>query len=357
MKDTPPISPNKYQTIPYYARRLAAQKKLLGFNAKTLPEWKRWRSKLTAKLKKLTGYNNLQPAPLKPKITESVDCGSYIRQKVEIQCEPGLYMPFFVLISKNGKGPFSPVIAVHGHSSAGKMAVAGIPFNKEHAKSIKEHNYAYGVEFVKKGCIVFCPDARGFGERREKGPVPMMGQSCGILNPAGYPLGLTLAGMWAWDLHRLIDYIGTRADSKPGKLACVGLSGGGLQVLYAAALDERITCAVISGYFYGIKQSLMDIVCCQCNYVPGLWNYADMGDLGALLAPRPLCIESGTKDELNGAGGIKNVNSQVAITRRAYRLLGAQKNLVHDIFEGDHRWNGEKSVTMVIKHFQDGNKK
>ncbi len=352
MKDVPPVSPNRFQTIPYFARRLAEHKRRLAFSARSRADWQRWRRALRGKLKELTGYNDLIRAPLKPRITETVDCGDYERQRVEIQTEPGLYMPLFVLVPHRNKPPYPPVIAAHGHASAGKLAVAGVPFSDEHQKLIQSYNYAYGVDFVRRGCIVFCPDARGFGERREKGPVTLLGQSCAILNLAGFPLGLTLAGMWAWDLHRLVDYIKTRKDCRSDALACVGLSGGGLQTLYAAALDDRITCAAISGYFYGIKQSLLDIVCCDCNYVPDLWKYADMGDLGALLAPRPLCIETGTQDELNGAGGLGNVRSQVAITRKAYLLAGAPGNLVHHIFEGGHKWNGLKSVPLVMKHFE-----
>ena len=352
IKDEPPVSPNKFQTIPYLARRFAQEKKQLAFTATSLAEWKIWHARLRAKLKQLTGYNDLLPAPLKARVTETVDCGDYLRQRVEIQTEPGLFMPLFVLVPHRRKPPYPPVIAAHGHCSAGKLAVVGLPFNEEHHRLIKVHNYAYGVEFVRQGCIVFCPDARGFGERREKGPVNLLGQSCGILNPASYPLGLSLAGMWAWDLHRLIDYIQTRKDSCVGKLACVGLSGGGLQTLYATALDDRISCAVVSGYFYGVKQSLMDIVCCECNYVPDLWRYADMGDLGALIAPRPFCIETGDQDGLNGASGLKNVRRQMAIVRRAYALLNVSENLKHDIFKGKHQWNGVKSIPLVMKHFK-----
>ena len=61
-------------------------------------------------------------------------------------------------------------------------------------------------------------------------------------------------------------------------LGCVGFSGGGLQTLYLAALDERVRYAVISGYLYGFKDSLLELNGnCSCNYVPGLWNALDMG--------------------------------------------------------------------------------
>ena len=260
-------------------------------------------------------------------------------------------MPLYALIPKAGKAPFPAVLTPHGHGGGGKIAVAGVRVNEEVAKSIEAHNYAYGVAFARAGCIAFCPDARGFGERQEecvKGNI--LNSSCAHINSMAFPIGQAIAGMWAWDLHRLIDYVETRDDCIPGRVGCAGLSGGGLQTLYATALDDRIVCATVSGYFYGAKESLLDMTCCNCNYIPHLFEYADMGDIGALIAPRPLCIETGTQDGLNGASGLRNVKSQVRITRAAYRLLGAERSLVHDIFEGTHRWNGKVSVLFMMEH-------
>ncbi len=160
--------------------------------------------------------------------------------------------------------------------------------------------------------------------------------------------------MWAWDLHRLIDYARSRRDCRADRIGCAGLSGGGLQTLWAAALDPRIRCAVISGYLYGYKQSLLDLhQNCSCNYVPHLYEYVDMGDIAALIAPRPLLVETGTKDPLNGAGGLKNVLSQMRPIRRAYRLLGAANLVRHDIFEGEHRWHGVEAIPWLQKHLAE----
>ena len=80
-------------------------------------------------------------------------------------------------------------------------------------------------------------------------------------------------------------------------------------------LPLMIKAAVVSGYFYGYRESLLvKHQNCSCNYVPHLYETADMGDLGALIAPRPLLVETGARDPLNGQSGMKNVNSQMAIT-------------------------------------------
>jgi hypothetical protein len=89
-----------------------------------------------------------------------------------------------------------------------------------------------------------------------------------------------------------------------------------------------------------MRDSLLGICCCDCNYVPHLMEYVDMGDLGCLIAPRPFLVESGKRDELNGVRGVINAVEQVDIARRAYELLGAPERIYHAIFEGEHRWNG-----------------
>jgi hypothetical protein len=286
-------------------------------------------------------------------LTEQVMLDGYARERVEIQTEPGIVMPLYVLIPADLRPGErrACIIAPHGHGSGGKYAVAGRRDIPAIAATIEQHNYDYGVQFVRQGFVVFCPDARGFGERREigrQGDADMMTSSCDLLNHMAIPMGQTVTGMWTWDLMRLIDYIGTRADCDVSRLGCAGLSGGGLQTMWLAALDERVRAAVISGYCYGYKESLLVMNGnCSCNYVPGLWQLADMGDIDALIAPRPLLIETGSRDPLNGKSGLGNVMPQVETTRRAYRLLAAQDVLVHDVFDGEHRWNGVRSIAFM----------
>lgn len=341
--------PGSYSTHPYLRRRWDAVERKLAFCATNNRAWKAWRAETTRTLRRLTGYNTMKKAPLNPRITEQHDCGNYIRQHVEIQTEPGVIMPLYVLIPKGSHGPYPAIIAPHGHEGGGKVAVAGCRINPNVAQAIDAYNYDYGVKFVQAGFITFCPDARGFGQRQEpasRGNILV--PSCRWLNNMAYPLGQTVTGMWVWDIHRLIDYVQKRDDCLAETIGCAGLSGGGLQTLWSSALDERIKCVIISGYMYGYKESLLDLhTNCSCNYVPHLYEHLDMGDIGALIAPRPLLVETGNRDPLNGASGLKNVRSQMRIIRSAYRLLGVQRLLKHDVFEGEHRWNGVHTVNWM----------
>lgn len=340
-----------YQTAAYLQSRLQATARKLRFQAQTLEEWRFWQQTLRSKIRELQGVDRLLATPMNPRITETVQCDGYQRQRVEIDTEPGVTMPFYVLIPDNLQGAVPAVLAPHGHASGGKLAVAGIRDDPQVVATIDQHNYDYGVQAVRRGYVVFCPDARGFGERREwlnEKPEQLLESSCRQLAHMGLPLGLTVAGMWTWDLMVLLDYVQTRPETAGQKIGCIGLSGGGLQTMYLAALDERVDCAVISGYFYGVADSLLHFSGhCDCNYVPHLWEAADMGDVAALIAPRPLLIESARQDPLNGLRGVDNVLEQYVITEQAYKLLDAPERLTIDLFDGGHVWHGTLALDWL----------
>jgi dienelactone hydrolase len=343
-----------FQTEQTFRNRYRVAGRAQRFQATSIDDWRIWQQELRARIQELLGLRRMLAAPLNARITESVACDGYVRQRVEIDTEPGVVMPLYALIpdSLSASSRTAPaVIATHGHSSGGKLAVAGVEATPAVAGTIREHNYDYGVETVRRGYVVFCPDARGFGERRESltaAPDALLDSSCRQLTHMGMPLGLSVAGMWTWDLMALLDYIATRPETQGEKVGCIGLSGGGAQTLWLAALDERITCAIISGYMYGVEDSLLYLAAnCDCNYIPHMWEAADMGDVAALIAPRPLLIEAARQDPLNGPRGIENVVEQCEIIRRAYALLGAEERFATDFFDGGHVWHGQDAYPWL----------
>ncbi|MCL2815368.1 MAG: alpha/beta hydrolase family protein [Oscillospiraceae bacterium] len=335
----------------------------LALKTGSVHEYQQWKEDSRAKIRELLGLCVMQPAPLNPQTIETVRKDGYTRVKMTIDTEPDVTMPFYVLIpdglKTDEKRP--AILAPHGHGSFGKDAVANNPAFPELEGNIKALDYGYGEAAAKAGFVTFCPDARGFGERREKynqadTPDQKLASSCAYLNTMAMGVGTNVAGMWTWDLMRLIDYAQSRSDVQKDKIGCIGLSGGGLQTLWLTALDERVKCAVISGYFYGFGESIQDMMNCACNYIPHMWEYCDVGDVGALIAPRPLLIETGTLDVLNGESNLGNVIPYVEQVRGAYDLLGAPENIYHDIFEGPHKWNGVYSIPWIVGHLLEEKK-
>lgn len=306
---------------------------------------------------KLLGLEHMESCALNPVMEERVILeNGIIREKVVIQTEPDVWMPVYILIPGDGKEkPLHCFLALPGHGSGGKYSVAGCRNIPGIAQAIETYNYDYGMQLARLGYVAVCPDCRGMGERLEGcmktgEEEDILKNSCYALAHMAEPLGETVAGMLTWDLMRLIDYLEFRGEWRLDTLGCLGFSGGGMQTLWLAALDERIKRAVISGYMYGYQDALLKLNNnCSCNYVPGLWEHLDMGDIGSLIAPRPVLIQSCREDRLNGERGIVNAAEQVEIMVRAYRLLGAEERILHDICEGGHQFHGDNLWDKLVQ--------
>ncbi len=319
------------------------------FTGSTETEFEVWKERSRNTLRELLGLDHMETCPLQPEQLEEVTAEPGIRRrKVLLQVEPDVFMPVYILIpEKKAQSGRTCFLALPGHQGAGKYSVAGrsdIPAVKD---AIDRFHYDYGLQLARLGYTVFCPDCRGFGERRDEAlqedtEDAFLRGTCFHLAHMAEPLGETVAGMCVWDVMRLLDYIEEQGEWDMETLGCVGFSGGGMQTMWAAALDGRIRQAVISGYLYGYKDSLLYLnENCSCNYVPHLWEHFDMGDITSLIAPRPLLVQSCRDDHLNGPRGMQNVMEQMETVQSAYRLYGKENRLRHDIRDGEHCFHPE----------------
>lgn len=348
--------PKFYSSLPTMLKKYDKHARKDAFAGSTLEEFEEWKVKSCETIRKLLGMEYMETCSLEPKLEECITLeNGIVREKVIIQVEPDTWMPMYILIPpKKSDKKQECVLALPGHQGAGKYSVAGcydIPAVKD---KIEFYNYDYGMQLAKRGYVALCPDCRGFGERRdEKVQTPgdeqaFLTSSCFHLAHMAEPLGMTVIGMCTWDAMRLIDYAYERGEWDVENLGAVGFSGGGMQLLWLAALDERVKRCVISGYLYGYKDALMILNGnCSCNYVPNLWKHFDMGDIASLIAPRKLAVQSCKDDLLNGPRGLENVYEQLEVVKAAYALYPEAVAPIHDIREGRHRWHGEVLDVML----------
>lgn len=331
-----------------------------GFSADSQSSAIRWQKRARKIFGRILAQDRFEKVPLKAKKLSTVKVGDLFREEWLVLTEKEVWMPVSILFPGQVKGKIPTVLCFHGHGMAGRYAPSGrhdIPAMKE---VFDRYHADYGYQLAKMGFIAVCPDARGFGQRREgiaqddqHHPGRFYESTCRPIQLASVPLGIHLQGMMAWDAVRLVDWLCENKRVDADRLGAVGLSGGGMQTLNLGALDERIKACVVSGYFYGVRESLQEMnQNCMCNMVPHLWENFDMGDLGALCAPRGLFIETGSADPLNGKSGVKNVTKQFRIAKKAYSLLGREKNIGHHVFDGGHYWSGKKSLPWLKERLQ-----
>lgn len=344
-----------YTTMDYFANLYDRVARQYPADVSNKENYEVWKKDIRSRLAETVGLNMCQKAPAEPQLLDTKDFENYAREHWVIQTEPGVQMPFF-LFKPKGSHNGGLIINPHGHGG-GKESNVGDSENPAVTASNRDPSKkSFAEELTEAGYYVACPDARGSGERREvkqQGDEPENWRSSSHkeITQMAVGLGMSMIGMMTWDLMRLLDYLlDTLPEVDPEKVGCAGMSGGGHQTIYFAALDERVKCAVTSGYMYGFKEALLKQPSnCSCNYAPNLWKLVDMGDIGAMIAPRPLFVESGRYDSLAGANGLDNVYPQVQIAREAFELLGHGERLVHSVHEGGHQWSGLGVIDFLDK--------
>jgi dienelactone hydrolase len=323
----------------------------LAFRAQTRREAEIWQATLRDKIIQLLGGFPADRCDLDAHFIESADETSFIRELVVIQTQPGEYMPCHVLQPRNATLPYKPVIALHGHGSGGAHLLIGKTERLVEVELMRSLNYDYARQLVMRGFLVFVPVLRGFAERMEAPPLrdttdPGWESSCHAAGLSALLCGKTLLGLRVWDIKRLVDYIQTRPEPMIPGLGCVGLSGGGTVTLFTTALEPRITCAVVSGYFNTFRDSIMAVRHCVCNYIPGILQYAEMVDIAGLIAPRPLLVESGKQDPLFPSSATQRAFESL---RTIYRGFEAGNNLEAVLFDGAHAWHGVQTYDWLEK--------
>lgn len=335
-----------YTTEEYMKLRFERFGRQYAYSASNREEHESWYSRTSERISEIIGLSRCIPAGSAPVLTDIRRYDGFTRERWLLETEPTVIMPFYLLVPDEPNG--AAMINPHGHGG-GKDACLG--FSPDGGIIAPD---SFGVTLVRHGYYVAAPDARGAGERREgshQGEGREHENSHREMLSAGICLGITPIGGMVWDLSRLLDFLTTIPTIDPSRIGCAGMSGGGEQTIYFAALDRRISLAITSGYFYGFRDALMlRPGNCGCNYAPHLYETVDMGDIGAMIAPRPLFVESGTADPLNGASGIENTISQVKIARGAYENFDAADRLVHSIHPGGHVWVGDGMLDFIKKY-------
>ncbi|TVY08893.1 alpha/beta hydrolase family protein [Paenibacillus cremeus] len=305
------------------------------FKGDSAEEWTAWRDRYRAQfIQRLGGFPETAPE-LNPVLLESVDCGSYTRQRIQIQTFEQLQMPVYVLIPKQADEGRRAVIACHGHGY-GSRDIVGLKPDGSPKDGELGYQKNFAVELVERGFVVVAPELFGFGDRKltENAKDP---HSCNRLSSFLLSIGKTMASYRVYETMRCVDYLLTRDDVDGQRIGIMGISGGGLVSSFTAAVDERIAAAVVSGFGNTFEASILAMHHCIDNYVPGLSLDVELPDVISLIAPRPLLLEAGKSDRIFPIHGTLEAYEALSIV---YSRLDVSDRLELDLFEGEHEISG-----------------
>jgi len=295
------------------------------------------RQRLCQEWAKLLGDVEPKTEPaVKSSTIQSLD--GILVERIVLEVEPNIVVPLLGLLPSHKEGTkFSVVVAL---AQEGKDR-----FLKERSEEI--------AELLSNGIAVYLPDVRGTGETSPNSSRGRQSEATSI-SATELMLGQTLLGSRLRDLRSVLRYLRTRSEVDVQRIALWGDSFaptnppnfsdplidesesphqseplGGLLALFGALYEENI-CAVVARRTLAGYQSVLRDRFCYVPYdaiVPGALTAGDLCDVAAVLAPRPLRLES-LVDGRNCPMSIQDVQRILEPAVQAYRTAVDKLNII-----------------------------
>ena len=300
----------------------------------TLQDWQKVRNERYGELVEMLG---LEDRPLNAKreappckVTGVLKEKGYHIEKLYYESMPHLYVAANLYIPDHIRKPRPAILYVCGHSPTQKV-----------------HYQAHARKFAQLGFVCLIIETIQWGEVR--------GEHWGAWARGWfnwYSRGYDPGGVEAWNGIRGLDLLASRKEVDPDRMGVTGISGGGSQTWYIAALDPRIKAAApvcgASTLKYHIMTRTIDGHC-DCMMPVNTYR-RDFGTIGALVAPRPFLIAQADRDGLNAIESVRELYHNV---KNIYSLYDVPQNISLVETPGGHsyhRISRERIFSFFLKH-------
>lgn len=259
--------------------------------------WRQWRQDLHAKLIELLQLDYTPTSAVSVEEGETSLISGVLRTSLRIEAGDGLWLPAYRMAPVDQNEPLPGLIVFAGHGTI-----------RQTAGLVESAHRSNALALAQAGYVTLTIEARGVGE---------LGQADHVtLDNVARLIGRSWLAMVLEDGLRGIDYLRSLPIVKADRLGATGLGLGGGLALYLAALDERIRALVVQHYLGGGIDPLA-VQGHGCDFVPGLWRWAQLSDVARLVVPRPaLYVYS------QGRSATHIARSWFDRTRPAYEQMG-----------------------------------
>lgn len=297
----------------------------------SLDDWKRVRENRYAQFVEMLSLTDVplqgERPPLNVTITGTIQKEGYKIVKLYYESLPDLYVPANLYIPDHLKGPAPAVLYVCGHSRTQEV-----------------HYQTHPRKWAQLGFVCLIIETIQWGE--------VLGEHWGCYARGWfnwYSRGYTPGGTEAWNAVRGLDLLCSRPEVDPEQLGVTGISGGGSQSFYIAALDPRIKVAApVCGGCTLESQVGQQVMNGHCDCMMPINTYGiDFQDIGALIAPRPLMIAQANRDGLNPIEAANKMSENIS---RIYDLYQAGDRYAFVETPGPHSYH-EISRTKIFSFF------
>jgi cephalosporin-C deacetylase-like acetyl esterase len=278
-------------------------------------QWEARRPELHQQYMEMLGLWPLpEKTPLDAQVTGVINRDEGFRvEKLHFQSRPHLYVTGNLYLPKGAKAgdKLPAVLYVCGHSGKGR----------DGNKTAFQH---HGMWFATHGYVCLIIDTLQLGE--------IAGIHHGTYRYNRWwwhARGYTPAGVECWNGIRALDYLQSRPEVNPERLAVTGISGGGSATFWIAAADERVKVAVPVSGMSDLQDYVGEKVVnghCDCMFLINTYQWP-WTQIAALIAPRPMLFEN------SGHDTIFPMNGNDRIRTRLEKLYSFYTNRTDGLFD------------------------
>ena len=309
-------------------------------NVQSAEDWKRLRPRYKEEYFYMLGLAPMpEKTPLKATITGTLQGDGYIVDMLHYQSRPRLYVTGNLYKPKNiARGQRLPaVLYVCGHSNRGRNG------NKTAYQS-------HGIWFARHGYICLVLDSLQLGE--------IAAIHHGTYREGRWwwhSRGYTPAGVECINGIRGIDYLLSRSDVDPERIAVTGISGGGAATFWIAPADERVNVAVPVSGMADLMSYVPNRVInghCDCMFLYNTFQWP-WTRIAALIAPRPLLFVNSDQDRIFPMDANQRVINRL---ERVYSLFGASDFVDSIVSIGGHAYRKDirqAAYRFINMHFKN----
>ncbi len=262
-----------------------------------------------------------EKTPLQPRVTGTLEGDDYVVEMLHYQSRPRLYVTANLYRPRHKQpGEKLPaVLYVCGHSGRGRNG------NKT---AFQPH----GLWFARHGYVCLVVDTLQLGE------IAAVHHGTYRENRWWWHArGYTPAGVECWNGVRGIDYLQSRDDVDPKRIAVTGISGGGAATFWIAAADERVSTAVPVSGMADLQSYVPHRVVnghCDCMFLYNTFQWP-WARIAALAAPRPMLFVNSDQDPIFPM----DANERIINTlERFYSMYGAGDQIDAVVSIGGHAY-------------------